>query len=266
MIGIIFFGDVVSKAGRKALHKNIPSLKAKFNPDLVIANGENAAGGIGLTPEVAEELFVMGVDVLTSGNHIWKHKEIFPYLDSKSDKVIRPLNYPSSDDFATPGVGYTIVKRADTEILVVNVMGRTFIESLDCPFKAMDNVLKKYPLGKGRIIVVDLHAETTSEKEAMGWYLNGKVSAVVGTHTHVQTADERILPDGTAYITDVGMCGSMDSVIGVEKEIIIQKFITQRPIGFKFSDINLGVNGVYLEINELTGKAQKIERIFIREN
>lgn len=266
MIGILFFGDVVAKAGRRALHKNLPSLKVKYNPDLVIANGENAAGGIGLTPEVAEELFIMGIDVLTSGNHIWKHKEIFPYLDSKSDKVIRPLNYPTREEFATPGLGYTLVKKQNAEILIVNIMGRTFIEVLDCPFKAIDYVLKKYPLQKGRAIIVDFHAETTSEKEAMGWYLNGKVSAMVGTHTHVQTADDRILPDGTAYITDVGMCGSMDSIIGVDRDVIIQKFITQRPIAFKFSENNLGVNAVYLEVDESTGKAQKIERIFTREN
>ncbi|MFH1222892.1 MAG: TIGR00282 family metallophosphoesterase, partial [Pseudomonadota bacterium] len=203
MIKVLFFGDVVAKGGRRALHKNIPVLKAKYDPDVMIANAENAAGGIGLTPEIAEELFVMGIDVLTSGNHIWKHKEIFSYLDSKSDRLIRPANYPSSNDFATPGMGYTIVKRNNFEMMIINVMGRTFVDVLDCPFKVIENILSKFQIGKGKVVIVDFHAETTSEKQAMGWFLNGKVSAMLGTHTHVQTADDRILPGGTAYITDV---------------------------------------------------------------
>ncbi|MEI6079271.1 MAG: TIGR00282 family metallophosphoesterase [bacterium] len=260
---VLFLGDVVAKGGRKALHRFLPEFKTKYDPDLIIANAENAAGGIGLTPEVADEIFISGVDVMTSGNHIWKHKEIFNYLDGKSDKLIRPLNYPSSDDYETPGVGYTNVKKGDQEFVIINIMGRTFVESVDCPFKAISCLLKRIDT-KGKIVIVDFHAETTSEKQAMGWYLNGKVSAMVGTHTHVQTADERILPEGTAYITDVGMCGSMDTVIGVDREIIIQRFITQRPVGFKFSEINVGINGVYLEF-EPTGKALKIERISKRE-
>jgi len=263
VIKVLFLGDVVAKGGRKALHRFLPEFKTKYDPDLIIANAENAAGGIGLTPEVADEIFISGVDVMTSGNHIWKHKEIFNYLDGKSDKLIRPLNYPSSDDYETPGVGYTNVKKGDQEFVIINIMGRTFVESVDCPFKAISCLLKRIDT-KGKIVIVDFHAETTSEKQAMGWYLNGKVSAMVGTHTHVQTADERILPEGTAYITDVGMCGSMDTVIGVDREIIIQRFITQRPVGFKFSEINVGINGVYLEF-EPTGKALKIERISKRE-
>lgn len=264
MTRILFLGDVVAKAGRKAIHKFLPELKVRYNPNLIIANAENASGGIGLTPEVADEIFIMGVDVMTSGNHIWKHKDIFAYLDSKSDQLIRPLNYPCSDVYATPGVGYTEIKKGNAEFIIVNIMGRTFVECIDCPFKAMDCLLKRLNT-KGKIVIVDFHAETTSEKQAMGWYLNGKVSAVIGTHTHVQTADERILPDGTAYITDVGMCGSMDTVIGVDKEIIIQKFITQRPVGFKFSELNIGINGVCVDFDD-SGKAVNIERISKREH
>jgi len=264
VIKLIFLGDIVAKGGRKAISRFLPEFKEKYNPDLIIANAENAAGGIGLTPEIADEIFILGVDVMTSGNHIWKHKEIFNYLDSKSDKLIRPLNYPCSDDYATPGVGYTEIKKGETEFVIINIMGRTFVESVDCPFKAMDALLKRINT-KNKIVVVDFHAETTSEKQAMGWHLNGRVSAMLGTHTHVQTADERILTDGTAYITDAGMCGSMDTVIGVDKEIIIQRFITQRPVGFKFSEINVGINGVYMEFDN-TGKAVKIERISKREH
>lgn len=264
---VVFFGDVIAKAGRRAIHKYLPQIKAKFNPDFIIANGENGAGGIGLTPDVAEELFIMGVDVITSGNHIWKYKELYNYLDSKSDKIIRPLNYPSSEKFRVPGVGHTVVRRGENEFIVVNIMGRTFVQAIDCPFKAMDNLLSKYSIGKNRMIFVDFHAETTSEKEAMGWYLDGRVTAMIGTHTHVQTSDERILHNGTAYITDAGMCGPMDTVIGVDRDIIIQRFISQLPVAFKFSDeTNLGVNGVCVEVDTMTGKAVKIERILFRDD
>lgn len=264
MIKIVFLGDIVAKAGRKALQKYMPSIKAKYDPDLIIANGENAAGGLGITPETADEMFFLGVDVITTGNHVWKHKEIFSYLDSKSDKIIRPINFPISENFATPGVGYTAVKRGNIEYFVINAMGRTFMENLDCPFKSVDAILKKEKRSN-QITIVDFHAETTSEKMAMGFYLDGRASAVIGTHTHVQTADERILPKGTAYITDVGMCGSMDSVIGVDKEIIIQRFITQRPVGFKFPEHSVGINGVYIAINSDTLSPEAIERISLKD-
>ena len=268
MINILFFGDIIGKVGRSALHKYLPQLKAKYNPDFMFANAENAAGGIGLTPDVADELIVMGFDVLTGGNHIWKYKELYPYLDAKSDRLIRPMNYPSySSEMSVPGVGFTVVKRSEFEFIIVNIMGRTFVQPIDCPFRAMDTLLAKYPLNGNRMIFVDFHAETTSEKDAMGWYLDGRVTAVLGTHTHVQTANERVLPKGTAYITDVGMCGPMDTVIGVDREIIIQRFLTQLPIAFKFTDkSNLGVNGVCVQAAPKTGKAVSIERIFIREN
>jgi metallophosphoesterase (TIGR00282 family) len=270
MMRVLFFGDVVGKSGRKILNRNLSDLKKKYDCDFVIVNGENSAGGLGITPDIAEEFFIMGVDVLTSGNHIWKHKEICGYLDAKTDKIIRPLNYPSGLELpsSAPGLGYAINKRGDAEIVVINIMGRTFVEPLDCPFRAMDHILKKFPLGNGRIIIVDFHAETTSEKMAMGWHLDGRVSGVFGTHTHVQTSDERILQKGTAYITDTGMCGAMDTVLGVDKDIIVQRFLTQRPITFKFPEHthDLGLNAVFAEIDETTGKAVRMERIFIRES
>jgi 2',3'-cyclic-nucleotide 2'-phosphodiesterase len=260
---VVFFGDIVTKAGRKALVKYLPKIRQDYNPVLIIANGENASGGIGITPETAQELFTTGVDVITSGNHIWRHKEILNYLESNSDKIIRPLNYPNSDDYETPGSGYVKINKGGVDFLIINIMGRTFIDNLDCPFKAVDNLIKK-EAHPGIVSIVDFHAETTSEKQAMGWFLAGRASAVLGTHTHVQTADERILPGGTAYITDVGMCGSMDTVIGVDKEIIIQRFITQRPVAFKFSEINIGLNGVVMDFDISTGQALSIERLFYR--
>ena len=260
---VLFLGDVVAKGGRKALAKYIPRITEEYKPDLIIANGENASGGIGITSETAEEIFSFGVDVITSGNHIWKHKDIFAYLESNSDKIIRPLNYPNSDEYETPGSGYTKIKKDGMEFLIINIMGRTFLDNLDCPFRLLDNLVKKESK-PGTISIIDFHAETTSEKQAMGWFLAGRVSAVLGTHTHVQTADERILPGATAYITDVGMCGSMDTVIGVDKEIIIQRFITQRPIGFKFSEINIGLNAVIMDFEDSSGKAVSIERLLYR--
>lgn len=269
MISVLFFGDVVGKSGRRILHKNLAGLKKKYNCDFVMANGENASGGLGITPDTAEEFYMMGVDVITSGNHIWRHKEIFPYLDSKSNKIVRPLNYPSGPELlnALPGLGYAINKIGNIEVVVISIMGRTFIEPLDCPFRAMDAILAKFPLGNGRVIFVDFHAETTSEKVAMGWHLNGRVSGLFGTHTHVQTADDRILSKGTAYITDAGMNGAMDTVLGVDKDIIVNRFLTQRPLSFKFPEHthDLGLNAVYVEADELTGKAVTMERIFIRE-
>lgn len=259
-MNVLFLGDVIAKPGRKALAKYLPKIADKDSIDFIIANGENSSGGIGITPDTAEELFSMGIDFITTGNHVWKHKEVFEYLESNSSRIIRPLNYPNSDDYETPGSGYSKIKKSNKEILIINLMGRTFLDNLDCPFRTVDNLLKK-ELSPGAICIVDFHAETTSEKQAMGWFLAGRVSAVLGTHTHVQTADERILGDGTAYITDVGMCGSMDTVIGVDRDIIIKRFITQRPVGFKFSESNIGINGVLIDIDDSSGKALDIKRI-----
>ena len=260
---IVFLGDVVAKSGRRVVKKYINTLKEKYQCDIFIVNGENAAGGIGITKETAEELFFVGVDIITTGNHVWKHKEAHSYLEQNSNKIIRPLNYPNSKNFTVPGSGYTIFKSNAGSIVVINILGRTFLESVDNPFLKVEELLDK--LKEYKIKIIDFHAETTSEKVAMGWFLDGKVSAVVGTHTHVQTSDERILPNGTAYITDLGMCGAIESVIGVDKDIIIQKFTTGLPVSFKFPESSAAISGVFIDIDDNTGKAKKIERIYIGE-
>ncbi len=252
---ILFIGDIVGSPGRRAVEELVPRLVDRFLVDLVVANGENAAGGIGITPQVAEELLNQGIDVLTSGNHIWKHKEILPYL-KESDRLLRPANYPPD----TPGVGHALVETAaGQQAAVINLEGRVFMSPLECPFRTVDRVLAELP-AEVKTIVVDVHAEATSEKLALGWYLDGRVSAVVGTHTHVQTADERILPGGTGYITDVGMTGPLNSVIGMKKEIILERFLTQRPQPFKVASANIQLQGVLLDI-EATGRCRAISRV-----
>ena len=255
---VLFLGDVFGKPGREILKKKLPSLVEENNVDFIIANGENAAGGIGITPDICETLLYMGVDVVTSGNHIYKKREIYDYID-RQPRLLKPANYPPS----TPGSGYHIMSdKKNNKIAVINICGRVFIDYFDCPFRTIDkilnNVRKETP-----VIIVDFHAEVTSEKVAMGWYLDGRVSAVVGTHTHVQTADERILPGGTAYITDVGMVGPRNSVIGVKKENIIKKFLTMMPQKFTVSEDDYIVNGAVIDINEKNGKAESIKRLNI---
>ena len=255
---VLFLGDVFGKPGREILKKKLPSLVEENNVDFIIANGENAAGGIGITPDICETLLYMGVDVVTSGNHIYKKREIYDYID-RQPRLLKPANYPPS----TPGSGYHIMSdKKNNKIAVINICGRVFIDYFDCPFRTIDkilnNVRKETP-----VIIVDFHAEVTSEKVAMGWYLDGRVSAVVGTHTHVQTADERILPGGTAYITDVGMVGPRNSVIGVKKENIIKKFLTMMPQKFTVSEDDYLVNGVVININEKNGRAESINRLNI---
>ncbi|HEU65307.1 MAG TPA: YmdB family metallophosphoesterase, partial [Chloroflexi bacterium] len=216
---ILAIGDIIGNPGRRAVKEILPGLCHEHNIDLVIGNGENAAGGIGLTPSTARELFDAGIDVITTGNHIWAHKEIIPYLDSELD-LLRPLNYPP----ANPGRGYLLKNNA----LIVNLIGRVFIGHFDCPFRAMDQLLSEF--GHQSVpIIVDFHAEATSEKVAMGKYLAGRVSAVLGTHTHVGTIDAHILPGGTAYVTDIGMVGPVDSVIGDDPNSVIERFLTLRP-------------------------------------
>lgn len=257
---IVFLGDVVGNGGRKAVKDFLPPLKRDFSPDIIIANCENASGGVGITPKNADELFDMGINLLSSGNHVWKHSEINTYLNN-NNRIIRPLNYP--DKYHLPGFGFTKYKFKGVEIYLVSILGRIFMDPIDCPFTAIDNLLEN--IDKDKIIIVDFHAEATSEKVAMGWFLDGRVSAVLGTHTHVQTADDRILPGGTAYITDVGMCGPMDSVIGVESDIIIERIISQRPVKFKFSNSNIGINGVIIEFDE-NNKVISFKRIRYSEN
>lgn len=255
-VNILFIGDIVGRAGRQAVHTLLPELVAEYQIACVIANGENAAGGMGITPKIADEFLADGITVLTSGNHIWHQKEILPYLD-RERRLLRPLNFPPG----TPGAGSCVITLANgTKIAVVNVLGRVFMDTYGCPFRALDQELERFDR-VAQIVLVDVHAEATSEKQALGWYLDGKVSAVVGTHTHVQTADERILPQGTAYITDVGMTGSRDSVIGVKTELVLQKFLTYLPVRFESSTTDPWLNGVVITIEAETGRALRIERI-----
>ncbi len=255
---VIFLGDIIGKPGRNALARKLDILIRENEADIVIANGENAAGGIGISPGTCDSLFEMGVDMVTSGNHIFKKKEIIDYLDLEP-RLLKPANYPPG----TPGKGYYIFeveKLGGLKVAVINICGRVFVENLDCPFRTIDRILE-YIKEKTQVIIVDIHAEVTSEKVAMGWFLDGRVSAVIGTHTHIQTADERVLPGGTAYITDTGMVGSRDSVIGVKKENIIKRFLTQMPQQFTVAKEDVWINGVVIDIDEKSGKARQIIRI-----
>ena len=249
-IKILFLGDVIGKPGRRAVEKFIRG----FNVDFVVINGENLAGGIGITPLIAQEMLSCGVDLITTGNHVWKKKEMIPFLMGEK-RVIRPLNYPQG----TPGFGHSIISKNDKKLCVVNLEGRVFMAPLDCPFRAIDNLLNE--LDKKVPIIVDFHAEATSEKIALGWYLNGKVAAVIGTHTHVQTADERVLPKGTGYITDAGMTGPADSVIGMEKSVVLEKFVTQLPQRFEVGKDDIEVQGVVLTIENHENRCISIERV-----
>ncbi|MEJ5330773.1 MAG: TIGR00282 family metallophosphoesterase [Desulfobaccales bacterium] len=252
---ILFVGDIVGSPGRRAVQELVPRLVDRHLVDLVVANGENAAGGIGITPQVAEELLNLGVDVLTSGNHIWKHKEILPYLE-ESERLLRPANYPPG----TPGRGWAVVETAaGRRVAVLNLEGRVFMSPLECPFRTADRLLAELPSDLAAIIV-DFHAEATSEKQALGYYLDGRVSALIGTHTHVQTADERVLAGGTGYITDVGMTGPLNGVIGMKKEIILERFLSQRPQPFKVAAAQVQLQGVLLELTD-DGRCRGITRI-----
>jgi metallophosphoesterase (TIGR00282 family) len=251
-VRILMVGDVIGRPGRRAVRALLPGLRQEYAIDLIIANGENAAGGIGITTETAAELFESDVDVITSGNHIWAQREIIPTLDS-SPSILRPLNYPQG----VPGHGYFI----KGEAMVVNLIGRTFIGNFDCPFRAIDQLLEDLADKKPPVIVVDFHAEATSEKVAMGWYLDGRVSAVLGTHTHVGTVDARLLPKGTAHVTDVGMTGPLDSVIGDDINTVLTRFLTQLPYRISVGKGSVILNSVLVEIEETTGRAKNIKRI-----
>jgi len=254
-MNILFIGDIVGAPGRRAVEELLPRLVDHHFVDLVVANGENASGGIGITPQVADQLLGLGIDLLTSGNHIWKHKEILPYLE-ETDRLLRPANYPPE----TPGRGFAVVETAAGErAAVVNLEGRVFMSSLECPFRTAEHILAGLPK-EIKVILVDMHAEATSEKQAMGWFLDGRVSAVLGTHTHVQTADERVLPGGTGYISDVGMTGPVDSVIGMKKEIILERFWSQRPQPFKVAAQNIQLQGLLLKIDP-QGRCREVTRI-----
>ncbi|MCM8792394.1 MAG: TIGR00282 family metallophosphoesterase [Candidatus Omnitrophica bacterium] len=256
-MNILFLGDIVGSPGREVVKNLLPILKKEYTLDFVIVNAENAAGGSGITPRVCMELFDYGIDVITSGDHIWRKKEIFEIID-KDARILRPLNLPS---FA-PGNGSGVYKLRDKEIKigVINLLGRVFMEPVDCPFQRVIAEIEKISRDT-KIIFVDMHAEATSEKMAMGWYLDGLVSCVVGTHTHIQTADERILPKGTAYITDVGMCGADDSVIGRRIDDVLKRFITSVPQRFEIATENVSLKAVLVQIDERNAKAISIQRI-----
>jgi len=255
---ILFIGDVNGKPGRQCVEAYLAECRRKhINYDFVIANVENAAGGFGLTKEISQKLSLSGVDCQTTGNHIWDKKEIFSYFESEH-RLLRPANYPAG----APGFGYNIyeTKSAD-RIAVINLQGRIFMWNIDCPFQTVDRILSE--IGDGvKIIFVDFHAEATSEKQAMGWYLNGRVSAVIGTHTHVQTADERILPAGTAYLTDIGMTGPYESVIGIEIQDALYRITRGMPNRFTVAQNDVRLAAAVIDIDPGTGKAQSIQRIF----
>lgn len=256
MLNILFIGDIVGRPGRNAVKELVKEYRNKYKLDLVIANGENAAGGNGITKAIADELYDNYIDIITMGNHTWDKKEIFEFIDHEQ-YLIRPANYPPE----TPGRGYGIVKvKGGIKVAVINLSGRVFLPPLDCPFRKAIELLDEIKR-ETKISIIDFHAEATSEKVAFGWYMDGLVSAVIGTHTHIQTADERILPQGTAYITDAGMTGPRDSVLGVEREMVIKKFISQMPVRFETAKGDSQLNGILLEINEMTGKTESIKRI-----
>jgi len=248
----LIVGDIFGSPGRRAVSELLPGLREQYEIDLIIANAENAAGGFGLTSATAKELLDAGTDVLTSGNHIWTNKEIIPYLDGTMP-ILRPLNYPPG----IPGRGYLISNR----VMVVNLIGRTFMSNFDCPFRAMDKLLAEVK-HKPPVIIVDFHAEATSEKVAMGRYLDGRVSALLGTHTHVGTIDTQLFPQGTAYVSDIGMTGPVDSVIGVDPEASIQFFLTMTPRRFSVARGRTMFNAVLVSVDEDTGRATSIDRIY----
>lgn len=259
---ILFIGDIFGRPGRTMVKQHLPDVVDQQKIDLIIANGENAAGGFGITPQIAEELFEQGISVITTGNHVWDKREIMDYMQQATNghparRLIRPANYPEG----TPGHGYYQGKtRSGVPYAVINLQGRVFLPSNDDPFRVADHLLEQIT---AKVILVDVHAEATSEKVAMGWYLDGRVTAVLGTHTHIPTADTRVLPKGTAFQTDVGMTGPYDSIIGVQKELVIQRFLTNMPARWEPAIGDPRFCGVVIECDETSGKASSIERVMI---
>lgn len=262
-MNILFIGDIFGRPGRTIVKERLPGLVKDHAIDLVIANGENAAAGFGITPTLAEELFELGIDVLTTGNHIWDKREIIGYFESADGnphsparRLLRPANYPPG----MPGWGMYQGKKNDVPYAVLNLQGRVFMTANDDPFRTADRLLQE---ARAKVVLVDMHAEATSEKMSMGWYLDGRVTLVVGTHTHVPTADERVLPRGTAYITDVGMTGPYDSVIGVKKELILDRFLTNMPGRFEPASGDVRLSAIVVDCDETTGKAREIKRLLV---
>jgi metallophosphoesterase (TIGR00282 family) len=253
-VNLLFIGDIFASPGRRIVADHLQDIVTTNQIDLVIANGENAAGGFGITPAIAEDLLALGIDVLTSGNHVWDKRDLYDYLD-RQPRLVRPANYPSA-----PGRGIvTVLSRTGISCAVLNLQGRTYMPSTDCPFRTADRLLSELDAGV-KVRFVDFHAEVTSEKIAMGWYLDGRVSAVVGTHTHVPTADTRILPGGTAYQTDCGMTGPYQSVIGVDTGIVLQRFLTSLPVRMEAARGGAELHAVIIDIDELTGRARAVRR------
>ena len=248
---ILMIGDIIGRPGRRAIRSLVPGLREEHGIDLVIANAENTAGGFGLTLETAYELLENGVDVLTSGNHVWDQKDIVPHMD-EGLPLVRPANYPDA-----PGRGYIV----HDGVMVMNLIGRVFMAPLDCPFRTAAGILNEVAKDGPRVVLVDFHAEATSEKQAMGWYLDGRVSAVVGTHTHVGTVDTRVLPSGTAYVTDVGMTGPVDSVIGSDSSAVLDRFLTGLPNRLTVASGPVIMNSVLVEVDSESGKALSIDRM-----
>lgn len=263
-MNILFIGDIFGRPGRTIVKDRLPELIRQYSVDLVIANGENAAAGFGITPPLTDELFEMGIDVMTTGNHVWDKREIIEYLQmddgnphSPARRLLRPANFPAD----SPGWGVYEGRKNGVGYAVIDLQGRVFMGSSDDPFRTADRILQEI---KSKIVVVDFHAEATSEKNAFGWYLDGRVTAVIGTHTHVPTADEIVLPGGTAYITDVGMTGPYESVIGVRKELVIEKFLSGMPSRFEAASGDVRLCAVLVECDEKTGRATRIERLMER--
>ncbi len=252
---VLFIGDVYGNPGRKAAREMIRRIKKEEAIDFCVANCENAAGGSGITYVVAQELYAAGVDAITMGNHTWSKSEVLNFIDSDS-KIVRPANYPQE----LPGKSSAVISSKNGRIGIINLLGRIYMDSVDCPFKAAEREIE-YLKSFVKVIVVDMHAEATSEKHAIAWYLDGRVSCVLGTHTHVQTADERILPCGTGYITDVGMTGPYEGIIGVNRDIVIKKFLTHMPVKFEVAKGSAQFNAVILDIDEKNGRTTKISRV-----
>jgi len=251
---VLFIGDVVGGPGRRGLAATMPQLRERYAPQMVIVNGENSAGGMGITEKTAKALFDAGADVITSGNHVYRHREVYGFLN-RSDRVVRPANYP----YANPGRGYTVLEVDGLRAGVINLSGAVGLTVARSPFHEVDNILEKIECD---FTIVDFHAEVTSEKVAMGWHLDGRVAAVLGTHTHVPTADARLLPQGTAFISDVGMTGSRTSVLGVKPELVLEALITQMPVKFETAEEDVWVMGAVVEVNE-EGFADSIEAVMV---
>jgi metallophosphoesterase (TIGR00282 family) len=254
-MNVLMVGDVFGEPGRRALHTLLPRLRREHEIDVAVVNVENAAAGFGVTPPQCREFLDLGVDVMTSGNHIWDKKEIVEYI-GKENLLLRPANFPPG----TPGSGFITVKAGPHRVAVLNLMGRVFMQPNDCPFQKADEIVPQLRR-ETPVILVDMHCEATSESQAMGWFLDGRVSAVVGTHRHVQTADERVLPQGTAYITDLGMTGPIDGVIGVDRNLILQRFLSQMPVRFEPAKGPAVLHGVVIVVDPETGRAQSIQRL-----